>query len=125
MFGSVIVAADGALWSEAWNDVGETGDCTGHAETHAIRLLAKNGVLRERLAGDTLYAFDEPCVMCAGAIFWSGIRRVVFGLDAERLRTFRGAPADGRKTDVTCCDMFDASSPTIEWRAVASSPRAA
>lgn len=114
IFGAVIVAADDALLSEAWNDVGETGDCTGHAETNAIRRLAGSGVTRERLAGATLYASGEPCVMCAGAIFWSGIGRVVFGVDAARLRTFPGAPADQRKVDVSSRDVFSAASPAIE-----------
>ena len=114
VFGSVIVAADDEMLSEAWNNAGETGDCTGHAETNAIRKLDKRGIPRERLAGATLYASGEPCVMCAGAIFWAGIGRVVFGVDAERLRTFPGAPADGRKVDVSCRDVFDAATPVIE-----------
>ena len=37
--------------------------------------------------------------MCAGAIFWSGIGRVVFGIDAERLRVFRGEWAEQRDAD--------------------------
>ena len=82
-FGAVVVAADGALLSEAWNDTAESGDCTGHAETNAIRRLGTTGASREALAAATLYSSGEPCVMCAGAIFWSNIGRVVFGIDAE------------------------------------------
>jgi tRNA(Arg) A34 adenosine deaminase TadA len=37
------------------------------------------------LAKCTLYASTEPCPMCSGAIFWSNIRRVVFGLSGENL----------------------------------------
>ena len=91
-FGSIIVSADGEVLAEAYNNTGETGDCTGHAETNAIRALAGRGISREALAGATLYASGEPCVMCAGAIFWSNIGRVVFGIDAERLRVFRASP---------------------------------
>ncbi|GAA0501033.1 nucleoside deaminase [Pigmentiphaga sp. GD03639] len=107
-FGSVIVGADGTVLAEAWNRNGETGDCTAHAETEAIRLASPRHT-REELAGATLYASGEPCVMCAGAIYWSNIRRVVFGIDAVRLRAFRGARLDQRDAELSCRDVFDAS----------------
>jgi tRNA(Arg) A34 adenosine deaminase TadA len=52
--------------------------------------------------------------MCAGAIFWSNIGRVVFGLDAERLRVFRGEHADQRDAELSCRDVFRASPHAIE-----------
>ena len=113
-FGAVVVAADGALLSEAWNDTAESGDCTGHAETNAIRRLGKAGASREALAAATLYSSGEPCVMCAGAIFWSNIGRVVFGIDAERLRVFRGLRGDQRDVELSCRDVFDAAPHSIE-----------
>ena len=113
-FGAVVIAADGTLLSEAWNDTGETRDCTGHAETNAIRRLSRGSATREQLAGATLYSSGEPCVMCAGAIFWSNIRRVVFGIDAERLRVFRGVHGDQRDVELSCRDVFDASPHAIE-----------
>ena len=39
----------------------------------------------EVMAGSTIYTSAEPCAMCAGAIFWSGVGRLVFGLSGERL----------------------------------------
>ena len=47
--------------------------------------------------------------MCAGAIFWSNIGRVVFGIDAERLRVFRGERQDQRDAELSCHDVFRAS----------------
>ena len=113
-FGAVIVAADDTLLSEAWNDTGETGDCTGHAETNAIRRLAQRGITREQLAGATLYSSGEPCVMCAGAIFWSNVGRVVFGIDAVRLRVFRGVHGDQRDVELSCRDVFNAAPHAID-----------
>jgi len=107
-FGAVIVAADGTLLAEAWNANGETGDCTAHAETSAIR-VASPAHGRDTLAEATLYSSGEPCVMCAGAIFWSNIGRVVYGIDAERLRAFRGERQDQRDAELSCRDVFDAS----------------
>jgi len=94
-FGALVVSAAGEVLAEAYCNSAETGDVTGHAELNVVRMLGERRLAREVLAGATLYASGEPCVMCAGAIFWSDIGRVVFGLDAGRLRAFRGDARDG------------------------------
>ena len=108
-FGAVIVGADGTVLCEAANTTAETNDRTAHAETNAIRMLAGLGLAREQLAGGTMYASGEPCVMCAGAIFCAGIGRVVFGVDAVRLRTFRAGLPHQRDLELSCRDVFRAS----------------
>lgn len=100
-FGAVVVSADGRLLAEAHNDNAATGDCTAHAEVNALRQLR-----REAMAGATMYASGEPCVMCAGAIFWSGIRRVVFGIDAVSLRRFRATDAAAADLQMSCREVF-------------------
>lgn len=112
-FGAVVISASGALLAEAYCNTTETGDCTGHAETNAVRQLGDR-VRRSELAHATLYSSAEPCVMCAGAIFWSGIGRVVFGIDAVRLREFRGERAEQRDAELSCRDVFAASPHPIE-----------
>ena len=107
-FGAVVVADDGRVLAEAWCNTSETGDCTGHAETNAVRQLSPV-VDRETLSRATLYSSAEPCVMCAGAIFWSNIGRVVFGIDAVRLRVFRGERGEQRDAELSCRDVFVAS----------------
>ncbi len=52
-FGAVVVADDGRVLAEAWCNTGETGDCTGHAETNAVRQLSPV-VDRETLSRATL-----------------------------------------------------------------------
>jgi tRNA(adenine34) deaminase len=112
-FGAVVVSEDDRVLAEAWCNTAETGDCTGHAETNAVRQLS-SAVDRETLSRSTLYSSAEPCVMCAGAIFWSNIGRVVFGIDAVRLRVFRGERAEQRDAELSCRDVFKASPHPIE-----------
>lgn len=112
-FGAVVISKDGKLLSEAYCNTTETGDCTGHAETTVVRMLSPNHT-RSVLAQATLYSSAEPCVMCAGAIFWSGIQRVIFGIDAERLRLFRGELLEQKDAALSCRDVFLASSHSIE-----------
>ena len=112
-FGAVVVSQAGEVLIEAYCNTTETGDCTGHAETNAVRQLSPK-VSRDVLASSTLYSSAEPCVMCAGAIFWSGIGRVVFGIDAVRLRVFRGEVAEQKDAALSCRDVFDASPRAIQ-----------
>lgn len=112
-FGALIVGADGSVLAEAWNSTGENGDCTAHAETSAVR-LASPAHSRDALAGATLYSSAEPCVMCAGAIYWANIGRVVYGIDAVRLRVFRGERLDQRDAELSCRDVFNSSPHPIE-----------
>jgi tRNA(Arg) A34 adenosine deaminase TadA len=112
-FGAVVVADDGRVLAEAWCNTSETGDCTGHAETNAVRQLSPV-VDRDTLSRATLYSSAEPCVMCAGAIFWSNIGRVVFGIDAVALRVFRGERAEQRDAELSCRGVFAASPHRIE-----------
>jgi tRNA(Arg) A34 adenosine deaminase TadA len=81
-FGALLVTGDGSVL-EARNSVVSGADPTGHAETNLVRLAGK--LDREALAGSALYTSTEPCAMCAGAIYWSGIGRVVFALSEEGL----------------------------------------
>ncbi|GAA1061780.1 nucleoside deaminase [Agromyces bracchium] len=83
-FGSIVVAADGRV-VEGMNTVVTRRDPTGHAETNVVRAAAE--VLdADELANATLYTSTEPCAMCSGAIYWSGIPRVVFALSEAGLR---------------------------------------
>ena len=75
----------------ARNSVVTEADPTGHAETNLVRLAgplaAREGI---DLSTCTLYTSTEPCAMCAGAIYWSGIGRVVYGLAEVDLLAMTG-----------------------------------
>jgi Cytosine/adenosine deaminases len=78
-FGSVIVK-DGIIISEAFNRVVLNNDPTAHAEILAIR-QASAVLSSHDLNGCSLYSSCEPCPMCLGAIYWSGIKKVVYSCD--------------------------------------------
>jgi guanine deaminase len=71
----------------AVNGAARTCDPTEHAEIAAIR-AATNLSGSESLDGLTLYASCEPCCMCASAIRWAGIQRVVFALTREEAEEY-------------------------------------
>jgi len=78
-FGSVVVR-NGEVIAGSGNRVVPDSDPTAHAEVSAIRKAsARLGTFD--LSDCTIYASCEPCPMCLGAIYWSGIRRVVYASD--------------------------------------------
>jgi tRNA(Arg) A34 adenosine deaminase TadA len=78
-FGAVIVR-DGKIISEANNIVVISHDPTAHAEVLAIRKAA-TALQTHDLSDCTIYSSCEPCPMCLGAIYWSGIKRVIYASD--------------------------------------------
>ncbi len=88
--GAVIVADDRII-ARAHNLTETLGDVTAHAEMQAITSAA-NQLGGKYLPECTLYVTVEPCVMCAGAIGWAQIRRVVFGAADEKRGFMRFAP---------------------------------
>lgn len=80
--GAVIVADDHVI-ARAHNLTETLHDVTAHAEMQAITAAA-NQLGGKYLAGCTLYVTVEPCAMCAGAIGWSQLSRVVFGARDEK-----------------------------------------
>eukprot|EP00557_Chaetoceros_sp_GSL56_P013266 CAMPEP_0176477324 /NCGR_PEP_ID=MMETSP0200_2-20121128/558_1 /TAXON_ID=947934 /ORGANISM="Chaetoceros sp., Strain GSL56" /LENGTH=511 /DNA_ID=CAMNT_0017873119 /DNA_START=180 /DNA_END=1712 /DNA_ORIENTATION=+ len=85
--GCIIVTAQNQ--SLAAKKRGGNGDVTCHAEMELIRKACKV-VSAEDRAACTLYTSTEPCVMCAGAIYWSGISRIVYGCSSEELSRLSG-----------------------------------
>jgi tRNA(adenine34) deaminase len=73
-----IVVAKNLIIARAHNLTETLNDVTAHAEMQAITAAA-NSTGNKYLEGCTLYVTIEPCVMCAGALFWSQIDKLVFG----------------------------------------------
>jgi tRNA(Arg) A34 adenosine deaminase TadA len=92
-FGAVLTGPDGTIVLSAENTVVTGDDCTGHAETNLVR-LAWREVGPERLGEYSLYTSCEPCAMCSGAIYWSGIGRVVFAMSEAELHELTGDHAE-------------------------------
>jgi len=105
-FGALIVNQQGDVIVAARNNaVRPKGDPTQHAETVACSQAAQ--LLSEaELAKCTLYASTEPCAMCAGAIYWTGIGRVVFALAETGLLNYTGSNAENPTLDLPCRQVF-------------------
>ena len=87
--GAVLVR-DGAILTEAANEVEKRQDATAHAEMLAIgeaQALLKSW----RLSGTTLYVTKEPCPMCAGALAHVRVDRIVFGVSDPKAGACGGA----------------------------------
>ena len=86
-----VVVADGRIIGRGHNLTETLHDVTAHAEMQAITAAA------EQLGGKyldrcTLYVTVEPCIMCAGAIGWSQLGRLVYGASDEKRGFQRFAP---------------------------------
>jgi tRNA(Arg) A34 adenosine deaminase TadA len=109
--GAVLVDPQGNLLLEDENTILTTRDCTGHAETNLVR-VASQRYEPDFLAYCTLYASTEPCVMCAGAILWSGVGRLVYALSSARLRDYLTGVAQA--PPISCREVLIRFRPTVE-----------
>ena len=86
-----IIVCEGQIIGRGYNLTETLGDVTAHAEIQAITAAAQ-GLGGKYLRDCTLYVTVEPCVMCAGAIGWAQIARVVYGCADEKRGFTRYAP---------------------------------
>lgn len=112
-FAAILVSPQGDVLIERENGYLPDRDMTAHAErllaTEASRTLAP-----ALLARCTLYSSAEPCAMCAGAIYWAGIGRLVYGLSERRLKTITGDHAENPTLDLPCRVVFAAGQRVVE-----------
>lgn len=105
-FAALVVDENGEVLMEAQNQSRPPdGDPTQHAELLAASRVAKI-FPPERLAKATLYTSAEPCCMCAGAIYWANIGRVVYALSEHRLLMLTGANAENPTFSLPCREVF-------------------
>ena len=104
--GAVVVCKDHIV-ARSHNLTETLNDVTAHAEMQAITAAA-NYLGGKYLSDCTLYVTVEPCVMCAGAIAWSQLGRLVFGAADEKRGYQKFAPQSLHpKTDVVQGVMED------------------
>lgn len=73
-----ILVCEGTILAKAYNQTERLCDCTAHAEMLALT-AGFNALGSKYLPECTLYVTLEPCVMCAGALAWSQLGRLVYG----------------------------------------------
>lgn len=104
-FGALLAGPDGAILLEAMNTCGTKGDRTGHAE----RNLMTEASLRftaEELADCTMFTSAEPCAMCAGSVYWTGVGHVVHGMSEKALKDLIGPDPENLTMDLPCRTVF-------------------
>lgn len=89
--GAVVVCA-GKVIARAYNLTETLNDATAHAEMQAIT-MATSTIGGKYLDKCTLYVTVEPCPMCAAALAWSQVKRVVYGAPDEKRGFFRFTPS--------------------------------
>lgn len=89
--GAVIVQ-NNRIIARGHNQTERLNDCTAHAEIIALT-SAFNFLGSKYLPEATLFVTVEPCLMCAGALYWSKIGRVVYGADDDKNGFRRGSPS--------------------------------
>jgi len=113
-FAALVADRQGNIIASAGNNsMPPEGDPTQHAELSAAAAAAK---LRtpEELADCTLYASAEPCCMCSGAIYWTGIGRVVYALSEHRLLELTGDHPENPTFSLPCREVFARGQRNIE-----------
>jgi tRNA(Arg) A34 adenosine deaminase TadA len=106
-FGALLADAAGDVLLTAENTVVTDSDATGHAETNLVR-LASGRFSTGELAAMTLYSSAEPCAMCSGAIYWSGIGAVVYALAETDLYELTGDDPQNPTLVLPCRTVFAA-----------------
>jgi tRNA(Arg) A34 adenosine deaminase TadA len=110
-FGAILVDENDRVVLRAENDVNTSKDATGHAETNLVKLASRQ-FSAEKLAKCTLYTSTEPCPMCAGAIHWSHIGRVVYALSEDDLYAITGPTPENLL--VPCRDILQHSQQVLD-----------
>ncbi|MCW5641105.1 MAG: nucleoside deaminase [Rhodoferax sp.] len=100
-FGALLVAPDGETVLAEQGNI----DTVNHAESTLARTAAAN-YPGAYLAHCTLVSTFEPCAMCAGTIYWSGIGRVLYGASESALLQLTGDHPQNPTLDLPCRSVF-------------------
>jgi tRNA(Arg) A34 adenosine deaminase TadA len=100
-----LVVLEGEVIAESQSLKAGNTDATNHSEMRAIREASATRAAPV-LASATLYASTEPCAMCAGAAYWAGIGRVVYGFSEASLRALTGADPWNPTLALPCRELF-------------------
>jgi tRNA(Arg) A34 adenosine deaminase TadA len=112
-FGAILVGPDGAVLLEQGNAYLPDHDMTGHAE-RVLMTRASRAYPITFLAACTMYTSAEPCAMCAGAAYWAGVGRVVYGASERDLKLRTGNHPENPTLDLPCRNVFDAGQRRVE-----------
>lgn len=104
-FGALLVGSKGEILLEQENIEITESNCTGHAEATLMEKASKL-YSKDFLWQCSLYSTAEPCAMCAGAIYWGNVGRVVYGVSEKRLLSLTGDNEQNPTFDLPCREVF-------------------
>ena len=114
-FAAVIVAEDGTILAEGLSTQGTGGGGTlAHSEMNACQAVIAAAIPRARLRRATIYSSGEPCAMCASAIFYTGVGRVVYGLSAAEILHLRNAQPHTAGLSLSCRAVLGSAAEQVE-----------
>ena len=112
-FGAVLAGPGGEVLMEQENSYLPERDMTAHAE-RVLMTRASCQYRPEFLRSCTIYTSAEPCAMCAGAIYWAGVGRVVYGMEERVLKSLTGNHLENPTLDLPCRVVFAARQRPVE-----------
>lgn len=112
-FGALLAGPDGEILLEEMNTCGSKGDRTGHAERNLMTAASLKYDVAY-LAQCTMYTSAEPCAMCAGSVYWTGVGRVVHGMSEMELKSLIGPDPENLTMDLPCKTIFAAGQRSVE-----------
>jgi tRNA(Arg) A34 adenosine deaminase TadA len=112
-FGAILVDSEGNIVLEQGNIEITMSNCTGHAET-SLMVAASSMFSKSFLWDCTLYSSVEPCAMCAGAIYWGNVGRVVYGISEKKLAELTGDSEVNPTLDLPCTEVFARGNKSIK-----------
>ena len=112
-FAAILVGPDGEVLMTQANAYMPDHDMTGHAE-RVLMTRASTSLPAELLRECTIYSSAEPCAMCAGAIYWSGLKRLVYGMSEAQLKAITGNHLENPTLDLPCRVVFAAGQRQVE-----------
>ncbi len=105
-FGCLLADKEGNILMEQGNCENEhQGDCTGHAETELMR-RASQKYSKEEMWELTMYNCGEPCAMCAGAMYWGNLGRLVYIGRESTLKEYTGDDIRNPTLALPCRAVF-------------------
>lgn len=113
-FGAVIIDGVGDIVAEAHAMASvDPRDWTAHSEMQALR-KASAILTWDQLNRATIYASGEPCPMCAAAIYWCNIRRLVYCVSEPSMRALRAPYERAAGIAIRCREIFDRCDRQVE-----------
>jgi len=113
-FGCLLADKDGKILLEQGNEeVTLQGDCTAHAEALLMR-RASQIYSKEEMADFTMYNCGDPCAMCAGAMYWGNLGRLVYIARESELKRYTGDDIRNPTLDLPSRVVFASGQKTFD-----------